>query len=157
MIDERDIDSMIKASPYFHELFKKTILATPPAEVVTKTQMDILLTLYADGPMSMSALSSHVNIAPEQTTRAIKNLRERDLVESDRDEDNRRMVIARLSEKGTLLLDDHTRELHANLRASLEGLTDEEVAQLAETARTATRLLEKTGFRHVVTDPKMRK
>ena len=157
MVDKRDIGSIISASLYFYELFKKTILATPFAEAATKTQMDIMLVLYANGPMSMSALSSRASIAPEQATRAIKNLRERGLVESDRDEENRRLVIARLSERGVLALDDHMRQLHANLQASLTGLDDKGVAQLAETARTATQLMEKTGFRHMIVDPKARK
>lgn len=150
MFYQDDFDDMLKASLYFHELFKKTILASFPTESLTKTQMDLLMLMHADGPMSMSVLSSRVGIAPEQATRAIKNLREKGLVESYREEGNRRIVIARLTEQGLLLLDDHFRNVRSNLKASLEGLSDAEISQLAETARTAVQLLEKTGFRHMV-------
>lgn len=151
MIERSDIDDVLKASLYFHELFKKVILTNFPAETLTKTQMDLLMVMYADGPMSMSKLSARVGIAPEQATRAIKNLKEKDLAESDRDENNRRIVIARLSERGMLMLDDHFRDVCANLKANLKGLDDAEFSQLAETARSATRLLDKTSFHHTVT------
>lgn len=151
MIERSEIDDVMKASLYFHELFKKAILTNFPTETLTKTQMDLLMVMYADGPMSMSTLSTRVGIAPEQATRAIKNLKEKGLAESNRDANNRRIVVARLTERGLLMLDDHFRDVHANLKASLKGLDPDEIAQLAGAARTATRLLEKTSFHHVVT------
>lgn len=150
MIERGDIDAIMKASLYFYELFKRAILTDFPAESLTKTQMDLLMLMYTDGPMSMSALSCRVGIAPEQATRAMKNLKEKGFAESGRDESNRRVVIARLTERGMLMLDDHFRDVGTNLDMDLEGLDSAEFAQLVEIARTATRLLDKTSFHRTV-------
>ena len=103
--------------------------------------------------MNMSSLSERVGIAPEQATRALKNLRERGLADTVRSDENRRMVIAQLTEEGALIMDEHLRAVEENLRASLEGLNDDEMDQLAEAASTAVGLMGKTGLRHVVPAP----
>ena len=77
MISNTDAQSLIQASFFFNELFKRTVLSAPLPVSVTKTQMDILMALYSDGPMNMSTLSAKVYIAPEQATRAIHGLREK--------------------------------------------------------------------------------
>ena len=101
----------------------------------------------------MSALSEQVGIAPEQAARAMKSLREQGLAESARSEENRRMVIARISDSGTLLMDEHVRSVEENLRASLEGLSPDEMELLCRQARSIVELLRKTGLKHVVVDP----
>lgn len=45
---------------------------------------------------------------------------------------------------------DHQRHVATNLSAVLDGLTDDEVARLAELSRQASDILRKTGFRHIV-------
>ena len=75
-MDNLDIKAVITASMYFSELFKKTILASSPMHTLTRTQMDLLMSLHFNGPMNMSALSEQVGIAPEQAARAMKSLRE---------------------------------------------------------------------------------
>lgn len=68
MISNTDAQFLIQASFYFNELFKRTVLSAPLPVSATKTQMDILMALYSDGPMNMSTLSAKVYIAPEQAT-----------------------------------------------------------------------------------------
>ncbi len=148
-----DTEAIIQASLFFHELFKKTLMASQTAHAFTKTQMDLMVTLHIEGPMNMSALSERVGIAPEQTTRALKNLRERDLVDTERSDENRRMVIARMTDHGALVMDEHLRSVEENLRASLEGLDDSEMELLVRVARTTVDLMKKTGLRHVVPTP----
>lgn len=153
MISSEDAQSLIQASFYFNELFKRTVLPTALPVPVTKTQMDILMALYSEGPMNMSTLSAKVYIAPEQATRAINGLREKGLISSKRSEENRRMVIAQLTEAGTLMLDDHTHELHMTLQANLEGLSDEEIKELISAAATIAKLSQKTGFKYIMPKP----
>lgn len=153
MISPEDAQSLIQASFYFNELFKRTVLPTALPVPVTKTQMDILMALYSEGPMNMSTLSAKVYIAPEQATRAINGLREKGLISSKRSEENRRMVIAQLTEAGALMLDDHTRELHMTLQANLEGLSDEEIKELTSAAATIAKLSQKTGFKYIMPKP----
>ena len=149
-------ESIIHATLYFHELFKKTLVASQPERMFTKTQMDLMIALHIAGPMNMSALSDLVGIAPEQTTRALKSLRERDLVDTGRSDENRRMVIARLTELGTLTMDEHLRAVDENLRASLEGLDADEMERLSQAAGTIVDLMGKTGLRHIVPMPPKR-
>lgn len=151
------IEPIIQATLYFHELFKKTLLASQPERIFTKTQMDLMITLHIEGGMNMSALSERVGIAPEQATRALKNLRERGLADTVRSEENRRMVIAQLTEEGALIMDEHLRAVEENLRASLDGLDKDEMDRLADAAETAVNLMGKTGLRHVVPAPPKRR
>ena len=146
-------ESIIHATLYFHELFKKTLVASQPELAFTKTQMDLMIALHLEGPMNMSALSERVGIAPEQATRALKSLRERGLVDTGRSDENRRMVIAQLSEHGMLTMDEHLRAVDENLRASLEGLDANEIERLSQAARTIVELMGKTGLRHIVPMP----
>ncbi len=151
------IEPIIQATLYFHELFKKTLLASQPERIFTKTQMDLMITLHIEGGMNMSALSERVGIAPEQATRALKNLRERGLADTVRSDENRRMVIAQLTEEGALIMDEHLRAVEENLRASLDGLDKDEIYRLADAAETAINLMGKTGLRHVVPAPPKRR
>lgn len=146
-------ESIIHATLYFHELFKKTLVASQPELAFTKTQMNLMIALHLEGPMNMSALSERVGIAPEQATRALKSLRERGLVDTGRSDENRRMVIAQLSEHGMLTMDEHLRAVDENLRASLEGLDANEMERLSQAARTIVELMGKTGLRHIVPMP----
>lgn len=152
MVTESEAQALIRASFYFHELFKKTALASTPPGQFTRTQMDLMMALDMEQPLSMSTLSKRVGIAPEQTTRAIKGLRERGLVETERSEENRRVVLAHLSEQGVLFIDEHIRFLNENLQASLEGLEPDEVRQLANAANDIVSLMRKTALKHNVPD-----
>lgn len=153
MISNEDAQSLIQASFYFNELFKRTIVPAALPVPVTKTQMDILMALYSEEPMNMSTLSAKVYIAPEQATRAIHGLRENGLIVSERSEENRRMVIAHLTDNAILMLDDHVRELNMTLQANLDGLSDEEIKELVQAASTVVKLSQKTGIKYVMPRP----
>ena len=43
-------ESIIHATLYFHELFKKTLVASQPELAFTKTQMDLMIALHLEGP-----------------------------------------------------------------------------------------------------------
>lgn len=150
MIEQQDAKDIAHASLYYHELFKKTVFSNNLPNINGKTQMDLLVTLSLNGPMSMSTLSERAGIAPEQTTRAIRHLRELGYVHSDRSDENRRIVIARITEEGLRAMAQHEHQIRASLEAGLNGLNDEEIAQLAEISRQASALLRKTTFKRVV-------
>lgn len=143
-------ETLIKATLYFHELFKKTILVTKAEYPLTKTQMDIMMALHIQECLSMKELSNRVGIAPEQATRAVKSLREEGLVQTQHSEENRRVVIAQLTNKGLLMMDEYLLTVDANLFASLDGLNEEELEELSNSAKTLVSLMDKTGLRYVV-------
>lgn len=150
MISDESARPIINASLYFNELFKKVVLPNRFPIDVTKTQLDVLIALHANGRMSMTNLSARVGIAPEQATRALRGLREAGLAESERSSENRRIVMARLTEKGEMAFDDFTSEINRSLEADLDGLTPEDIEKLAEVSRQAITLFRKTGFRHMI-------
>ena len=157
MAPEEQSQALIQASMYYHELFRKTVLASSDILPLTRTQIDVMVTLHLDGPLSMGAISERVGIAPEQATRAVKRLRELGLAETDRSQKNRRMVIATTTERGETLMDEHLRCLNANLRASLQGLDPADMDALADAAATAVSIMRKTGLRHIVSDMEARR
>ena len=63
------------------------------------------------------------------------------------------MVIVHLTETAALMLDDHMRDLNMMLQSNLDGLTDEEIAELIQAASTITRLAQKTGIKYVLPKP----
>lgn len=146
MISKDDSQVILRTSLYFNELFKKTLMAAIPPEVNTKTQMDILVTLYEGGPTKMSYLSTRISIAPEQATRAVKALREKGIVVCERNPENRREVIAQLTPEGLNLFDNHTKEIQRRLEMCLENLTLREIQELVELSTKMGAILSKTDF-----------
>ena len=144
MISKDDSQVILQASLYFNELFKKTLMASIPPEVNTKTQMDILVTLYEGGAVNMSSLSKRICIAPEQATRSVKSLREKNLVMCERNPQNRREVIAKLTDSGIALFEDHVAELHRRVEDYLGELTEEEYRDLLAASKKIVLILNKT-------------
>ena len=72
---------------------------------------------------------------------------------SERNEENRRMVIVHLTDTAVLMLDDHMRDLNMTLQSNLDGLTDGEIDELIQAASTITRLSQKTGIKYVLPKP----
>lgn len=150
MISKHEAQDILQASLYFHELFKKTLVTATPSAITTKTQMNIAVALFAHEPMNMSALSSRVSIAPEQTTRAVKALREKGLVVCEKSPESKREVIARLSDEGERLLREQLDEFHACLNSYLNGLTQEETEELVALSQKAVALFGKTDFTPII-------
>ncbi len=144
MISKDDLQEVAMTSLYFHELFKKTILFSAPKEIDTKTQMNALIALYTSGPVTMSTLSIRLSIAPEQTTRVVKALREKNIVSCQRNPDNRREVLAQLTPKGIKIMNNHTKELKTRLEMCIAGIDDEDVETLVQTSKTLNRIFKKT-------------
>lgn len=146
MISEENVREILHATLLYNELYKKTLQGSFPACIKTKTQMDILFVLYARGAMNMRTLSSHLSIAPEQTTRAIKTLSENDLVVSQRNPDNLREVIAQVTSKGKQLIKDHMEDLHQRLEACLFDLDEKELEAFEKASHVAVDILSTTNF-----------
>lgn len=150
MVSERKAQSILFASVYFRELFKKTLFAATPDSITTKTQINIVVTLFAHKPMNIGALSEMTGIAREQVTRAVKALRGKGLVECEKRPENRREVIVRLSSCGESVIRGQLDEAREYLDVYLDGLEREDVDELADISERAIRLFEKTGVRPIV-------
>lgn len=144
-----EADEMMSAALCLSELFKKMAATALPFPGMTKTQVDMCMVLDEVGPLSMSAISARLGVAPEQATRAAHALREMGLVECERSAANRRMVIARLSDKGAASIDEHRRIVDEHIYAYLHALGEDESRRLVEAARTVAEIM----FAHDIDDP----
>lgn len=147
MIDAKDAHDIINTSLYFGEMLKKISFTNKVDGIKTKTQLNLMLALQFNGSMNMSELSEIVNIAPEQTTRSIRSLREAGLVECTRNPENQRKVIARLTDKGRKIMDDGQKKLNERLDGYLSKLNPKDVKNLANLSRKISGIFERAGYR----------
>lgn len=110
---------------------------------ITRTQLNILLTLSVDGTMNMSALAGRINTSNEQATRAVGQLAEKGLITKEHSEDNRRIVNISLTDKAHEFLTRMKTDITEAFAASFSELTDEEIEQAYESIGILTRLLKK--------------
>lgn len=150
MVSEKMAQDILFASVYFRELFKKTLFEATPESVTTKTQINILVSLFAHKPMNISSLSEVTGIAREQITRSVKVLREKGLVECEKRPENRREVIVSLSSFGHDVICGQLETARVYLSDCLEGLDQADIDELAELSDKAIRIFEKTRFKAVV-------
>lgn len=150
MITEDKAQNILFASVYFREIFKKTLFEATPDLVTTKTQMNVLVTLFAHKPMNIGSLSKVTGIARAQVARTVKVLRENGLVRYEKRPENRREVIVRLSEQGREAIRQQLDDARGYLAEYLEGLEQADIEALAELSVRAIRILEKTNAKPVV-------
>lgn len=150
MVSEKMAQDILFASVYFRELFKKTLFEATPESVTTKTQINILVSLFAHKPMNISSLSEVTGIAREQITRSVKVLREKGLVQCEKRPENRREVIVSLSSFGHDVICEQLETAQGYLNDCLDGLDQADIDELAELSDKAIRIFEKTRFKAVV-------
>ena len=68
---------------------------------ITVMQLRVLLLLYTEGPSRMSTIATSLDTALSTATGIVDNLVKKDLVLRDSDPEDRRVVICKLSDKGT--------------------------------------------------------
>lgn len=150
MITESKAQDILFASVYFREIFKRTLFEATPDSVTTKTQMNILVTLFAHKPMNIGELSKVTGVARAQIARAVKVLREKELVKYEKRPENRREVIIQLSDQGRNAIQRQLNEAEKYLAEYLENLNQTDVDALATISVKAIRILEKTNTKTIV-------
>ena len=133
-----NIGSMITLFP----LLQSTILVPMKGkEHCTRLQ---LLALYTYGDLTMSQLSWFISASKEQATRTVAPLAAAGYVERKVPEDNRKIVIVKLTEEGKDFLLKVKESFQDCLRKHMEkSLTSEESRNLTEALRVAIPLLNK--------------
>lgn len=125
-----------------HEELLRRVMVLAPCDF-TRTEMNIMITLNAAGPLAMTPLSECIGVSKEQASRAVKPLVERGYVERRRSEKNRRIVTVRLTEEGSTFLDGHMHRAHAALDDLLSPLSAEERKELAACSTRGDELIAK--------------
>jgi|SRR5579859_7506255 len=96
---------------------------------LTLTQVRVLRKLGRE-PMPLGQLGASMQLAPPSVTRLVDRLERRGLIERIRDDDDRRRVVARLTEEGRRVSGDLPFDT-GSIRSAAEALPAEDRARLA--------------------------
>ena len=98
-----------------------------PGGRLSLVHLNVLMALEGDGPLPMGALAEAMDVSQASVTGIVDRMEQRDLVERQRADDDRRVVRVGLTDEGRRLiglLADQRREHIAQL---LDDLTDDEL------------------------------
>ena len=96
---------------------------------LTVAQLRVLLLLHTEGPMRMSAVATHLGIAISTATGLVDKLVAKTMVMREDDPEDRRLVICKLSEKGSKLSSDLWDFGQGQIERLLKGLTEDQLRQ----------------------------
>lgn len=139
--------TIMKAAMYYHMLMKHSIQSN--REHFTKMQMDILFILNtmreneSETELNMTALSAHLSVSKEQTTRAIQPLIEAGLVDRRKNEQNKRSVFVSITDKGYAELHKRHKDIERDVEEFLSQLSEDEFEELYQTAKKTNELMGK--------------
>ena len=125
-----------------YERFIRRHLATTPCDF-TRTELNILVSLMYNGPMSMTQLSDSLSISIAQASRTIKPLVEEGYVERSRMEGNRRIVMVNITEKGQEAQLEYQNRGFDNFEKMFSSLSETEIDTLARCCYEGGKIIEK--------------
>lgn len=99
---------------------------------VTMLQLKTMLLVYIDGPISVGSLASRLQIALPTVSGVLNRLERRGLMERQRDQADRRLVICQLTEEGRERIDRLWELSWARLAKLLEPMTLEQLRIVSE-------------------------
>ena len=108
---------------------------------LSKTQADAVMRIALFGPASMTELASGLGVSKEHVTRAIASLEEQGLVTKRRNDENRRIVEAVLTEKGEEAVTAIRLASIERLEKPLSSLSPAERDELVDLSTRAVSLL----------------
>lgn len=113
---------------------------------LTLSQRDVLLTLYAEGPLEQRALRQHLGLEQSSVSRLVDGLAQRGLVELRRGETDRRLRVAALSPQGEQLLLRTPGSSELGGTVMVAGLTWQEHEELLCLLKRCTENLSRRGL-----------
>lgn len=108
---------------------------------LSKTQADAVMRIALFGPASMTELASGLGVSKEHVTRAVSGLEEQGLVTKRRNDENRRVVEAVLTEKGEEAVTAIRLASIERLEKPLSSLSPAERDELVDLSTRAVSLL----------------
>jgi DNA-binding MarR family transcriptional regulator len=97
---------------------------------ISRSEVAVLDTLGAEGAMTMGELAARVRVPLSTATRIVDRMVERDLIQRERPEDNRRVVRVALAGAGRRFYDDALAARVAGTERMLHYLTADERHEL---------------------------
>ncbi|NLK95363.1 MAG: MarR family transcriptional regulator [Clostridiales bacterium] len=109
----------------------------------TKTQLFIMLSLIGKQYLSMTELSTYIASSKEQTTRAVAPLVKDGYLERLFDENNRKLVLIRLTPLGMNFLELEKDNLRNNLEKAINKLSEEDKKEFCSSVFKTLEILKK--------------
>jgi MarR family 2-MHQ and catechol resistance regulon transcriptional repressor len=135
------LDTMIKLTRATNTLMARLARRSTHGEL-TESQFGTLETLYHLGPMSQTEICGKLLKSSGNTTLVVDNLEKHGLVQRQRDENDRRVVMVQLTEAGRQLIAQIFPAHAAAVAEEMSVLTAEEQQQLGELCRKLGKGLE---------------
>jgi len=143
--DSNELEVVIIASACYNEIFKKTVLQGFKALGITKTQLEISITLFIDGPHTISELSDRLYVKLEQVSRSIRELKLLELVHTERDSHDGRNVVASLTPKGIEFMENRAQISGPILEEYVSRLSPEDQGILIECSKKVIEVFRRSG------------
>ena len=121
-------------------LLTRHLLRSGPREL-TRTEAGLLVTL-SDGPRRITELADSEALAQPTVTQLVDKLERRGLVTRERSAGDGRVVLVSISTDGRHQLESAREQTRALMRATMDQLSDEELAELVAAGETMGRLIE---------------
>jgi DNA-binding MarR family transcriptional regulator len=102
---------------------------------ITVAQLRILLVLQTQGPSRMGSIASVTGVTLPTATGVVENLVRKGLVVREKDPQDRRLVICKLSPEGQELINKLWTSGRFQMENLLDGLTEEQLEKAREVAR----------------------
>ncbi len=98
-----------------------------PGGRLSLVHLNVMMTLEADGPLPMGALAEAMDVSQASVTGIVDRMEQRDLVERQRDGDDRRVVKVALTDEGRRLIGTLDAQRRERMTQLLEELTEDEL------------------------------
>jgi DNA-binding MarR family transcriptional regulator len=121
-------------------LLTRLLLRAGPREL-SRTEAGLLVTL-TDGPRRITELADSEALAQPTVTQLVDKLERRGLVARERSAGDGRVVLVSISADGRQQLEAAREQTRALMRATMDELDDDELAELVAAGETMGRLIE---------------
>jgi DNA-binding MarR family transcriptional regulator len=101
--------------------------------------------IKSEGPISMTALSSKMEMPKQQMTKIINRLCESNLVERTYDQKDRRIIRIAMTPSGNDYIDGYIKKLLIMTAGNIEKLSDQDIRDMKSATETLVRVLPKLG------------
>lgn len=109
---------------------------------LTAPQVNLLQPLLLEGPMSSGQLAEAAGLTPATTTHMLDQLAVSGVVERERQESDKRVVITRLTDEGQEMLESRMLDMRQAWDAALEDLSDEELEHATKAIEAVCRFVD---------------
>ncbi|NRD76798.1 MarR family transcriptional regulator [Bacillus sp. BRMEA1] len=100
------------------------------ADSITSVQYKILEYIYVSTPVTLSEISECLHISMPNTSRELKKLSEKNLIEKVIDTEDRRKQYIRLSKDGEMMMYEAFKTIEAHFLQRLQHASNEELAEI---------------------------